>query len=68
MVITENYRVREDGVQLVRTYSSQNFKLLQEDTGAIYDEAIDISTHSHVYVETDELIDDLIEEVEGGEK
>lgn len=50
MIITE---VLEDG--RMHTYSDAGFKIRQE-TGVIYDDAVDSSTHT--YTETDELIDE----------
>lgn len=50
--------ILEDNPDLIRTYSTAGFKILQVDTGAIYDEAIDIATTTHIYEETDEPIDD----------
>lgn len=37
---------------LVRTYSDQNFKIRQEGTGEIYDEAIDPVEMNRTYTET----------------
>ena len=53
MVITEFYRVREDGVNLYRTYSDQNLRIQQEQTGTIYDEAVDVENRGYTYIETD---------------
>ena len=55
MIITEFYREREDGVNLYRTYSDQNMYIEQE-TGAIYDSAIDIENSGHTYTETNQPI------------
>ena len=55
MAIVNNlYETREDGVKLYRTYSDENFKILQVETGNVYDEAIDIETSNYTYEETDE--------------
>ena len=40
MIITEFYKVREDGVRLVRTYSDAGYIVRQDDTGVLYDEVI----------------------------
>ena len=64
MIITEFYKVRNDGVSLFRTYSDQDFKIHQVDTGNIYDEAIDIENTTHTYEETDEKIVRIEEGVE----
>lgn len=56
MIMTEFYKVRNDGVSLFRTYSDQDFKIRQVDTGNIYDEAIDVYDSEHVYEETNEKV------------
>ena len=56
MVITEFFEQRDDGVNLFRTYSDENFKIRQIETGFIYDEAVDIESASFTYEETDEKI------------
>ena len=57
MIKTEFYRIREDGARLVRTASTDGFKILQNETGAVYDEAIDLENSAYTYTETDEKID-----------
>ena len=64
MVITEFYRVREDGINLYRTYSDQNLRIQQEQTGAIYDEAVDVENRGYTYIETDIPIQQLEEEID----
>ena len=39
---------------LIRTYSDQNFKIRQDGTGVIYDEAIDPIKMNRTYTETTE--------------
>ena len=53
MVITEAYRTRSDGVNLVRTYSDAGMKLVRND-GVVYDEAIDVENSGYTYTESDE--------------
>lgn len=53
MIIREFYRIREDGVNLYRTYSDENYKIKQIQTGIIYDEAIDVEDSIYTYEETD---------------
>lgn len=60
-IITEAYRVREDGVELCRTYSDKNVMI--ERDGIRYSEAIDPAELGRVYTETDEPIE-VIEETE----
>lgn len=57
MVIKEFYKTREDGVNLYRNYSDEKFKIKQDQTGAIYDEAIDVEDAPYTYTETDEKIE-----------
>ena len=63
MVKTEFYMERPDGVVLVRTYSDLNMKIKSNETGAIYDEAIDPENMGRTYTETDIPIDEK-EEIE----
>lgn len=52
MIVVENHSVRKDGVRLVRTYSSDGYKI--ERDGVLYDEAIDPEDSGREYTETDE--------------
>ena len=65
MIRTEYYMTRDDGVVLVRTYSVEGFKIRQNGTGAIYEEAIDPEDSGRTYTETDEMIPD--EDIEDSE-
>ena len=58
MIVKEFYNERKDGVKLYRTYSDEGYKIKQEETGAVYDEAIDIEDKNYTYTETDELIEE----------
>ena len=53
MVKTENYGTLQSGIQLVRTYSDENLYIRQEETGNIYEEAIDVVPLRYTYTETD---------------
>ena len=57
MIVREYYKTREDGVKLYRTYSDEQFKIQQDQTGYIYDEAIDIEDSLFTYSETTEKIE-----------
>lgn len=57
MVIKKFYLTREDGVNLYKTYSDQNFMIHKIGTEEIYDEAIDIESAPYEYEETDEKIE-----------
>ena len=52
-VITEDYKIRDDGIKLVRTYSDAGKKLIRND-GVVYDEAIDVESSGYTYTESDE--------------
>lgn len=52
MIRTENY-TRNDGVILIRTYSDQNYMIRQNETGALYCEAVDPQNSGRTYKETD---------------
>ena len=66
MIKKELYKTREDGVNLYRTYSDENFRIKQVETGMIFDEAIDVEISNYTYEETDEKIE-IFEEKMGGE-
>ena len=61
MIKTGNY-TRNDGVILIRTYSDQNYMIRQNETGALYCEAVDPQNSSRTYEETDIKIE--FEEIE----
>jgi hypothetical protein len=58
-IITEYYTTREDGVVLNRTYSDKGMKI--ERDGVRYDEAIDPAEINRQYTETDEPIEEIID-------
>lgn len=62
MIVKEFYKERKDGVKLYKTYSDEQYKIKQVETGNIYDEAIDIEGANYTYVETEEKIE--VEEME----
>ena len=51
MIVALEYYT-EDGRLLIRTKSDRNMKIRQDQTGILYDEAIDVSDH-YTYTETD---------------
>ena len=57
--------LREDGVKLIRTYSSRGLRIRQNETGIVYDEAIDLEDSNFTYEETDEKIESEVTENEG---
>ena len=56
MIIKDFYMTRDDGVKLYRTYSDQGL-CIQQETGAVYDEAIDVENTTHTYTETNEPVE-----------
>ena len=56
MIVQEFYITRDDGVDLYRTYSDSRFFIIQNETGAKYEEAIDVAPVRFTYSETNELI------------
>ena len=57
MIIKEFYLTREDGVNLYKTYSDQNFMIHKIGTEEVYDVAIDVENAPYTYEETDENIE-----------
>lgn len=60
MIVTEYYMTRSDGVVLNRTYSDAG--MMVERDGVLYDEAIDPAELGRTYTETDEPIEEEMEE------
>ena len=55
MLVKEFYRKREDGKDLYKTYSDENFMIRKVGTDELYEVAIDVE--SYVYEETDKKIE-----------
>ena len=58
MIVKEYYGTRKDGVNLFISYSNQNLCIQQEQTGNIYDKAIDVEDSPFTYIETDTPIEE----------
>ena len=56
MIVKEFYRIREDGVNLYRTYSDEDLIIRKIGTDEEYSEAIDIEGAPYEYEETDKPI------------
>lgn len=54
MIRTEYCETRPDGVNLYRTYSDIHKRIKQDQTEAVYDEAIDVENSGYTYTETTE--------------
>lgn len=63
MIKQELFKEQSNGVKLYRTYSDENYRIKQVETGTVYDEAIDVEGANYTYIETEEKID----EDEGGQ-
>lgn len=59
MIKKEFLKTRKDGKKLYKTFSDENFKIIQNETGNIYDEAIDVENVNFTYKETTEKIEEL---------
>lgn len=57
MIVQETYKTRSDGVKLIRTYSDAGKKIVQNETGLVYDEAVDVETAGYTYSESEEDIE-----------
>lgn len=64
MIHTEHYMIRPDGVNLYRTYSDDGHRIVQTDTGAVYDEAVDVENSGHIYAESDVMIEEELTDSE----
>ena len=57
MIVIEFFKKREDGINLYRTYSDENYMIRKIGTDEIYSEAIDIEGANFEYEETEEKIE-----------
>lgn len=62
MIIKELYMTRSDGVNLYRNYSDEGKRLIQNETGIVYDEAIDVENAPYTYTESEETVELSAEE------
>lgn len=60
MIKKEYHSTRADGVKLYKTYSTDNLKIKQLETGHIYDTAIDVDGAPFTYEETTELVPEMV--------
>lgn len=56
MIVKEEYKTRADGVKLVRIYSDEGKKIVQNETGIVYAEAVDVENAPYTYSESTEDI------------
>lgn len=64
MIEKEFLTIREDGVKLYRTFSTENKKIKKVGTDEVYNEAIDIEGAPYEYEETAEQIYEVEETAE----
>jgi hypothetical protein len=64
MIVKEFYETREDGTNLYKTYSDENYYIQKVGTDEVYSEAIDVENSTYEYIETKEKIEDDFEEVD----
>lgn len=64
MIVREFYKERKDGVKLYKTYSNEKYLIKKVGTEEIYSEAIDVESSNFEYVETEEKIEEDIDEME----
>lgn len=57
MIQTENFE--KNGRTLVRTYSDAGYRIRQDGTGVVYDEAVDPADSGRTYTETTERTPDV---------
>ena len=57
MIIKEFYETRKDGVKLFRTYSDEGKAIIQNETGIVYAEAIDVEGAPYSYTESEEILE-----------
>ena len=71
MIIKEEYKTRADGVKLFRAYSDEGKFIMQNETGIVYEEAIDVENAPYTYTESDEVVElspeEALELILGGE-
>lgn len=71
MIVREEFKTRADGVKLFRTYSDEGKQIIQNETGILYSEAIDVENAPYTYTESDEDIEltaeEALELILGGE-
>lgn len=71
MIVKEEYKTRTDGVKLFRIYSDEGKLIIQNETGNVYTEAIDVENAPYTYSESDEVIEltaeEALEIILGGE-
>ena len=60
-IVKEFYKTREDGVNLYKTYSDENYMIYKIGTDEVYEDAIDVEDAPYEYEETTEPVETLNE-------
>lgn len=60
-IVKEFYKTREDGINLYKTYSNNDYMIKKIGTEEIYEEAIDVEDAPYEYEETTEPVEILSE-------
>ncbi len=58
MIVQERFRLEEDGWVFVKTYSDAGMMIRQDETGDVYEEAIDPEQAGRTYTEMDIPVED----------
>ena len=53
MIVKEEYKTRADGVKLFRTCSDAGKRIIQNETGVIFDDAVDVEGATFTYSEVE---------------
>lgn len=71
MIVKEEFKIRADGVKLFRICSDEGKQIIQNETGILYSEAIDVEDAPYTYTESDEDVEltaeEALELILGGE-
>lgn len=57
------YKTREDGINLYKTYSDENYIIHKLNSEEYYNEAIDIESANYEYEETTKKIENITQEL-----
>ena len=61
-IVKEFYKTRSDEVNLYRIYSDEGKQIIQNETGIVYGEAIDVEDAPYTYTESNEDVELTAEE------
>ncbi len=57
-IVREFFTERPDGVKLYRTFSDAGKYVRQNETGEVFEDAVDVENSEYTYMEMEELIPD----------